>query len=270
VYESEFNSVGSESSLKKSTLSEYHDGMRPLFNGPMHHSYLSSMNSNVQILHAPTGLILAATGFKPDMSHLMNIATGRVLSRTSIYDPSTKSLDPHRLVRDDLSEIFIDAASSEGARPIGVQCLVIGQSCITRDLELYTIDPSGGWRSHVGWGAAVGRGAERVRSSLFKLSKSDVGHDKQQGWKLALDRAMLAAVDAFEVGEDSLSREQRSKHQLYGAVVVFGTGKKLAFADTNSRCAAIHPQHVKDSYQRCFERLLDDKRDASVSKSIIK
>ena len=74
---------------------------------------------------------------------------------------------------------------STGGRPWGVQLLVIGQSVLSTtaataaeptghhssSLEMYILDPSGGWRSYcdsssrIG-GTAVGRGAERVRSCL--------------------------------------------------------------------------------------------------------
>ena len=246
-------------------LQNQQDELSPLFRGPLNHPYLPS-NNNARILHAQSGLLLAATGFQPDISHLLHIATGRILSRNSIYDTG-KSLDPHKLVREDLSNVLIDAASSDGGRPMGVQCLVIGQSCIKKDtLEVYTIDPSGGWRSHVGWGAVVGRGAEKVRTSLMTLKSSmNDSNEKKRGWKLALDRAMAAAVSTFELNEDtsSIGPDENLSH-LYKAIVIFCSGRnksqQLALLVTsNSKCAAIHPLIVQDSYKRCLESCIGKK-----------
>lgn len=253
-------------------LQNHPDQLCPLFRGQLIHPYLS-FNNNACILHAPSGLLLAATGFQPDISHLLHIATGRILSRTSIYDTG-KSLDPHKLVREDLSSILIDAASSDGGRPMGVQCLVIGQSFIKKDtLEVYTIDPSGGWRSHVGWGAVVGRGAEKVRKSLMTLkSSNNDSNESKRGWRLALDRAMAAAVCAFEVNEDtpSSSANENMSH-LYKAIVIFGSSRnkrqQLALlAASNSKCAAIYPLIVQDSYKRCLGSLVSKEMAAVANK----
>lgn len=235
--------------------------LSPLFNGPTNHPFLSSNTNNARILHARTGLILTATGFKPDISHLTHVASGRILSRTSTYDTSNKSLDPHRIVREDLSNILIDAAASDGGRPMGVQLLVVGQSCISQGLELYTIDPSGGWRSHVGQSAVVGRGAERVRTALMKKRQiSKLGNIEQRGWKLALERAMFAAIDSFEFNEggvSALAADEESRPKSYCAIVVFaGSRMNRKIAVSNTRCAAIHPEQVQDSYKRCYQHLL--------------
>ena len=78
------------------------DGLVVLPNGPVS----SNRNNNLRVLHADSGLVMAATGFASDAEHLINVAAGRVLSRISVYDApayssltSGKSVDPHRLVR---------------------------------------------------------------------------------------------------------------------------------------------------------------------------
>jgi 20S proteasome alpha/beta subunit len=253
----------SSTNVESHEIKQYSDHS-PLYNGPLSHPCLQS-NNNARILHAPTGLLVATTGFKPDTSHILQIAAARVLSRNSIYDPNSKSVDPHKLVREDLSSVLIDASSSDGGRPMGVQCLVVGQSCIKRDtMELYTVDPSGGWRSHVG-NAVIGRGAERVRSSLAQHKNSatsaSVG-DETRGWKLALERAMLACADVFDVDEDTDAVNDEG-YNSYGAIVVFGSQRSSQMA---SRCAVIRSGLVMDSYKRSVDRVLREKRTVSVNK----
>ncbi|KAL3798229.1 hypothetical protein ACHAWO_003434 [Cyclotella atomus] len=248
----------SSTNIESDELNEHAD-LSPLYDGPLSHPHLQS-NNNARILHAPTGLLLATTGFKPDTSHLLQIAAARVLSRKSIYDFNSKSVDPHKLVREDLSSMLIDASSSDGGRPMGVQCLVVGQSCIKRDaLELYTVDPSGGWRSHVG-DAVIGRGAERVSNSLRQHKKCATGTlsdgEERRGWKLALDRAMFAAVNVFDVDEETVAVNDE-KSSSYGAVVVFGSQRSSQMI---SRCAVVRSGLVVDSYKRCVDKVLRDEK----------
>ena len=276
----------------------YYHGLSFLPNGPVNFPFLStsngsgsgSNNNNLRILNAQSGLLVAATGFAPDAEHILNVAAGRVFSRISVFDaPSSysssqynggscgKSVDPHRLVREDLSSLMIDAAMSDGGRPLGVQLLVIGQSALPQKgsgsvLELYTIDPSGGWRSCVGKGTAVGRGAERVRSSFMdesqlsssKATSSFKSKAEQPGWKGALDRALMAAIDALEKDEDTDDTADQDNdgarpNANYGAVAIFGRSNWLQSQQTSSRCAAINPDVIKDCYNRCCERVSDQR-----------
>lgn len=256
----------SQTTTDTSEGSTIDDELSPLYNGPLHHPHASPTN-NARILHAPTGLFLAITGFKPDVSHLLQIAAGRVLSRASVYN-NGKSFDPHTLVREDLSSILIDAASSDDGRPMGTQCLVVGTSCVKRNgLEIYTIDPSGGWRSHVGWGAAVGRGAERIKTSIIKENQQ-LGEDDDKGWKLALDRAMMAAMDTFEVNDDNLHCCEESKLHLYRAIAIFGSRstsklEENAMFQTVSKCFGVHHSVLEESYRRC-SKLVNERASLSV------
>jgi 20S proteasome alpha/beta subunit len=184
---------------------------------------------------------MAATGFASDAEHLINVAAGRVLSRISIYDApmsssltSGKSVDPHRLVREDVSSMMIDSAMSDGGRPWGVQLLVIGQSALSRNrlLDMYTIDPSGGWRHRHGTIAAIGRGAERISVSSSSMLEEDLTNYriKSSGWRRALDVAMNAAINTFEKSEDnSIVDVLNNPTEKYSAVVIFGncSGKRL-------------------------------------------
>ena len=252
----------------------YYNGLSFLPNGPVNLPFLpNSSSNNLRILHAQSGLLIAATGFSPDVDHILNVAAGRVFSRISVYDApsfisssstSGKSVDPHRLVREDLSSMMIDAAMSEGARPLGIQLLVIGQSALSskasnNSLEIYTIDPSGGFRSCIGRGSAIGRGAQRVCSSL--IMKEEKLNNNNYGWRGALDRAMLAAVDALEStdeDEDVIKRE----NSKYGAVVVFGKASCNSLngrVSTASRCASVDSAIVEECYQRCCEHISSKK-----------
>jgi len=259
----------------------YH-GLSFLPNGPVNFPFLpSSSSNNLRILHAPTGLLLAATGFAPDADYILNVAAGRVFSRISIYGTpssssmsSTKSVDPHRLVREDICPMMMDATMSDGGRPFGVQLLVVGQSAFARrrsndcPLEIYTIDPSGGWRSCVGSGTAVGRGAEKVRVLLRESHGSRLGDtsveptDVPQGWRGALDIAMMAAIEALEQDEtsdddddaDPLCRRSRAN---FGAIVIFsGTGEGRSQI-SHSRCAVVNSIVTIESYDRCHQKLLN-------------
>ena len=288
-----YQSAGdSDDNCKESSFNNNHNhnhqsskyyGLSFLPNGPVNLPFLpNSSSNNLRILHAPSGLLIAATGFAPDVDHILNVAAGRVFSRMSVYDaPSSyslsplssstrsgKSVDPHRLVRDDLSSMMIDAAISDLGRPLGVQVLVIGQSALSQRrrrmqntnsdypaLEIYTIDPSGGFRSCVGKGSAVGRGAEKVCSSL--LAKEATTEKPKHGWRGALDRAMMAAVDALEYdGSNAIDLDvQRddTPRAKYGAVVVFQRQV------STSRCAAVSSAIVDECYKKCCERLTSQK-----------
>ncbi|KAL9182830.1 hypothetical protein ACHAXT_004109 [Thalassiosira profunda] len=248
-----------------------HRGLTFLPNGPVAFPFLPGASQpTLRILHAPTGLLLAATGFAPDADHLLQIAAGRVLARSSVFDapaPASptggKGVDPHRLVREDLSAAMIDAAMAEGARPLGVQLLAVGASALPSRkgaLEVYTVDPSGGWRSCGGAGGAVGRGAEGARSALHAcIGRKDDGGSLEEtetmyGWRGALQRAMMSAIDALEGGDASVDNADVPRDEMaanYGAIVVFGRPERTRRQASPSRCAAIDPTIVKEVYREC-------------------
>ena len=263
----------------------YH-GLSFLSNGPVNFPFLpSSSSNNVRILHAPSGLLMAATGFAPDADYILNVAAGRIFSRISIYDTpsslsklSTKSVDPHRLVREDLAPMMTDATMSGGGRPFGVQLLVVGQSALSQQssndcpLEIYTIDPSGGWRSCIGSGTAVGRGAEKVRGLLRESHRLEIDEDTSvepintpQGWIGALDIAMMAAIEAMEQDEnsdDDSDPQCRRSRANFGAIVVFcGTGKSRSQV-SHSRCALVNSTVTMESYNCCHQRLSEKQMSA--------
>jgi hypothetical protein len=280
----------------------HHTGLTFLPNGPVNFPFLPAQ---LRILHAPSGLIVAATGFAPDIDHILHVAAGRVLSRSSIFDDDgggalssysrggKKSVDPHRLLREDLSSLMIDATMSDGGRPWGVQLLVIGQSALSTTatahssstLEMYTLDPSGGWRSYCdsssrSSGTAIGRGAERVRSCLQRqmmerttLQSSSTGPTDDDvisfGWKAALDRAMLGSMIGLDDQQKNNDDDNDDDEHLinnedndlmlranYGAVVIFSTNSRSMLGiSSSSRCAMINSNTIEESYNRCQRKL---------------
>jgi 20S proteasome alpha/beta subunit len=241
----------------------YQDGLAFLSNGPVGRPFLSNGNNNIRVLHANSGLVMAATGFASDAEHLLNVAAGRVLSRISVFDaPSStsimsgKSVDPHRLVREDVSSMMIDAAMSDGGRPWGVQLLVIGQSALSRNqnqlLDMYTIDPSGGWRYRHGKIAAIGRGAENLQKNI--KSSSATTKSTISGWRGSLDVAMNAAINTFEMNEDDVSNDDDMLNidptERYSAVVIFANSNG---GRRTSKCAAVCPDVITECYRRLAE-----------------
>lgn len=261
---------------------DYYHGLSFLPNGPVNFPFLpNSSSNNLRILHAPSGLLVAATGFAPDADHILNVAAGRVFSRISVFDApspssitSSKSVDPHRLVREDLSAMMIDAAMANGGRPLGVQLLVVGQSALSnrrrtndRPLEIYTIDPSGGWRSCVQRGTAVGRGAEKVCTSLFQSTRNSgkdaslESNNLHYGWRGALDRAMMSAIESLEEDGDSNNMDEQRKdpNAKYGAVVVFANSRRLNSQISSNKCASVNSAIVEECYDRCLQEFRNQK-----------
>jgi hypothetical protein len=161
-----------------------------------------------------------------------------------------------------MSSMMIDAAMSDGGRPWGVQLLVIGQSALSRSqsLDIYTIDPSGGWRHRHGAIAAIGRGAERiaVSSPLSGKDLTKTFRTKSGGWRLALDVAINAAINTFEKNDDVSNIDILSDPtERYSAVVIFGNCR----GRRPSRCAAVNPDVIKECYKRA---IFSEKREEDI------
>jgi len=205
-------------------------------------------NSNLRVIHSQSGLVLAAVGFAPDVDHILNVAAGRVLAKISLFDApltssgrstaaGSKSVDPHRLVREEVSSMLVDAASIEGGRPFGTQIYVIGQTTSPRrlaegdsSLEMFTLDPSGTWKSCEGPLHSIGRGSEKV---VRHQASSTAG-----GWKGALESALTHAA----IGQEQ--KDERTSE--FEAMVIFGT----APTHSNSRCAMVHPDVIDSIHRR--------------------
>lgn len=207
-------------------------------------------HGNLRIIHSQSGLVLAAVGFAPDVDHILSVAAGRVLAKISLFDAplttsglstaaGSKSIDPHRLVREEVSSMLVDAASMEGGRPFGTQIYVIGQTTSPRrlaegdsTLEMFTLDPSGTWKSCEGPLYSIGRGSERV---IRYQASSNAG-----GWKGTLERSLRHAANAFE------HEKKGEKTSGFEAMVIFGTVPTYS----NSRCAMVHPEVINSIHQR--------------------
>ena len=89
--------------------------------------------------------------------------------------------------------------------------------------------------------------------------KEEKLNNSNYGWRSALDRAMLAAVDALESTDEDGDVIER-EHSKYGAVVVFGKASSLnSRVSTTSRCASVDSAIVEECYQRCCEHISSKK-----------
>ena len=121
----------------------------------------------------------------------------------------------------------------------------------------------------MGKGTAVGRGAERVLSTFMKKRQLRSSEDasllesekEQSGWKGALDRAMIAAIDSLEKDEDTNNTDNDGGEPKanYGAIAIFGKSSRLNRQQISSRCAAISPDVIKDCYNRCCQMVVDQR-----------
>jgi 20S proteasome alpha/beta subunit len=112
------------------------------------------------------GGLCAMTGLAADVDFLSRSLQKQMDWQRVVYEGSFVGT-ARQLVRH-LSEMLQRATESYGGRPFGVQALVVGQSSTEHMLQLYTVDPSGGFR-HWGTGTAIGRGASLVRKQLYGI-----------------------------------------------------------------------------------------------------
>jgi 20S proteasome alpha/beta subunit len=73
-----------------------------------------------------------------------------------------------------------------------VQALVVGLDKKGKML-LYTVDPTGGWQHYGGGATAVGRGAEEVRTQLYK-AKKDAASNDDLGARVVLRMAIASLL----------------------------------------------------------------------------
>ena len=133
--------------------------------------------------------VCAMTGFAADVQHLTRVTLRQVESHQTLY---SHAMSVDRIVRA-LSFTLQRAALEEGGRPYGVQALVVGLDKKDKML-LYTVDPTGGWQHYGGGATAVGRGAEEVRTKLYK-ARRDAVSSVHLGAKAALKIAISSLVE---------------------------------------------------------------------------
>mmetsp|Transcript_7929 Transcript_7929/g.12141 ORF Transcript_7929/g.12141 Transcript_7929/m.12141 type:complete len:280 (+) Transcript_7929:195-1034(+) len=174
-------------------------------------------------------LFCTMTGFSADISHLM-----MVLSRTNekhnvdFHQP----LPLHKSVLS-LSSILKDATKQQGARPFGVEALIIG---LDRDNEwqLYSCNPSGLYQHFPRGRSIIGKNKEKIWKEISK--KDDiVDIDPIGGLKLCLS-AILASLE-------STAQSQYDDDIFEGLL--------LWKADSGCCVSRIHPELLKEIIFSC-------------------
>jgi 20S proteasome alpha/beta subunit len=177
------------------------------------------------------------TGFAADVQHLTRVTLKLVESHQMV---TSHAMSVDRIVMA-LSSTVQLAALAEGGRPFGVQALVVGLDKNDKML-LYTVDPTGGWQHYGGGATAIGRGAEEVRTRLYKAIKDDASDD-HSGAKAALRIAISALM------EKPIKNWDDNDADKLEAILVWKSKNE------SCRLARIHDSEV-DS---CLQSVLDTK-----------
>jgi len=234
-------------------------------------------DGNVHVLGE--SVVCAATGFAPDVRHVMRVVARsesqnqHYLAKHSYRDAP---VDVHSMVRDTLAERLRVAALSDGGRPLGVQCLVVGCGRRTPHHEttcwnLHVVDPTGHWRHYGGGATAIGKHASLIRTKLHSLlygtaATTPSSNEMNTGGmtattpimevstpKDALDVAMQALLEATTTREELNKKEPSLSDRSYTALVL---SRDRNNNNNNSHCtfAAFHPDCIRKSYTASLER----------------
>jgi len=138
-------------------------------------------------------LAIGLTGLSSDVRHLVRCCANVVSQHDMIFDNACNSgssieglyVSGYKLV-EYLAGRMSNVARISGARPFGVQALVVGRSITASSntvklgrnssinkLSIYTVDPSGGWRKWNGGAAVIGKYSGPVRARLRKYICGD-------------------------------------------------------------------------------------------------
>ena len=253
---------------------------------PGRHTPSVSILSTGNYCHGISPLLVAFTGFTPDVHHLTLRSAKDYSNHLHLYGGMPMRTDK---VAKNLADVVRSEASSDGGRPFGVQALVVGDRPKSKQLQLYTIDPAGGCTHWSGGATAIGKGAELVRKCLHRClrpngaskeitvedSESDDDVTKKVGasrgeptcWMDALDRAMMAIIEAYLSGdEDGTTLDDWLEEGSCGdfgsdrvrATVAFTTQPRAGTA-AETKSFGIYPYVVEDSYKRCMQCLANEK-----------
>uniref|UniRef100_A0A7S4JFZ6 Uncharacterized protein n=1 Tax=Odontella aurita TaxID=265563 RepID=A0A7S4JFZ6_9STRA len=268
----------------------------PLPRGPVAPSVSGPPSRILHVLHESAGIVCALTGFASDVRHLVRVAAREVSDREFIYGGAPPSV--HYVVRDVLASRVRGAAFAASGRPFGVQALVVGNRfapgnriAVEEDsgpgsgntLQLYTIDPAGGWRHWGGGGTAVGRKADIVRRKLhgaLQYSHDDDSHEEKaltppglgrpRDWSEALDVAMRSLIESTEMDDEGHWKrwnddcngayDELMGGQFDAVIVIGGRFGELV----QNRCFAVDSEVVKASYIRCRRGIATTKMEHHV------
>jgi len=238
-------------------------------NLPGRHTPAVSILSTGNYCHGISPLLVAFTGFTPDVHHLTLRAAKDYSNHLHMYGGMPMRTDK---VAKNLADVVRSEASSDGGRPFGVQALVVGDRPRSKQLQLYTIDPAGGCTHWSGGATAIGKDAELVRKCLLRCLRpvaenASAPRGEPTCWLDALDRGMMAIIQASLSGdEDDTTLDDWleeggcgdfSSDQFRATVALTTQPQSAAAADTKS--FGIYPQVVEDSYKRCMQSLASEK-----------
>jgi 20S proteasome alpha/beta subunit len=209
------------------------------------------------------------TGFVPDVDHLHHYLLQSVEQHRSIYDStswdSTRALSILHMVQTLAERLQSATNASGGARPFGVQTLMVGS--IRNRLAIFTLDPSGGYRSWIR-ATAIGHHATLIRKYLqerhvspentmrhvndnddeTKQSAATASAAAATDGKTALERCLRTSVQAMRE-QDSVSSEASD---TYEAVVIASDRKNHPY----SLCiGVVDPSQIAEIHERIRKEL---------------
>ena len=236
---------------------------------PGRHTPSVSILSTGNYCHGISPLLVAFTGFTPDVHHLTLRAAKDYSDHLRLYGGMPMRTDK---VATNLAGVVRSEASSDGGRPFGVQALVVGDRPRSKQLQLYTIDPAGGCTHWSGGATVIGKDAELVRKCLLRCLRPiaetvSASRGEPTCWLDALDRAMMAIIEASLSGdEDDTTLDDWLEEggcgdfgsDRFRATVAFTTSPQSA-ATAETKSFGIYPHVLEDSYKRCMQCLANEK-----------
>lgn len=183
--------------------------------------------------------VCVMTGFAADVQHLTGVTLKQVETRQCIY---SHAMSVDRIVRA-LASTVQRAARFQESRPYGVQALVVGLDTQGK-IQLYTLDPLGGWQHYGGGATAIGRGAQDVRAQLYKeLMNATTTEDEKDA-----SEALRIAITSL-VGESINENDETDYSDKMEALLV-------SKSESGSCCVS----RIDDSeVDACLKRILEKK-----------
>ena len=140
-----------------------------------------------------------------------------------------------------------------------MQALIVGQGQKRQNFQdddshpasLYSVDPSGGWRSWGGHATAIGKHAESTRRALWeKLGEHEKDLDIQEALEIALEALLFPSKQSNSnmSAEDLQALKEETNVENIDAVVLL--------LGSHNKCVAIEPavlEHIL--YTKCFPSL---------------
>eukprot|EP00594_Rhizosolenia_setigera_P016494 CAMPEP_0178965090 /NCGR_PEP_ID=MMETSP0789-20121207/16068_1 /TAXON_ID=3005 /ORGANISM="Rhizosolenia setigera, Strain CCMP 1694" /LENGTH=250 /DNA_ID=CAMNT_0020649995 /DNA_START=409 /DNA_END=1161 /DNA_ORIENTATION=+ len=122
--------------------------------------------------YARDPVICGMTGFLPDVRHLIKYTARLISNHDFVYAPSSSSssmrIQKHIILP--ISKYLRQVAFSGGSgRPFGVQILFLSASSSSKvnDMDIYTLDPSGGYKFWNSGATVIGKKAFLARQTLY-------------------------------------------------------------------------------------------------------